>query len=309
MTLVDLTLLGKRYNELDPTIELGENSLVSVLKTGEPENNSITFLSLQKNIAIRHLKDLDNETLTNNAFLRFSTQQNKFVLGLLQANDIPDLDANKIVSGVFNVDRLPNLPISKIIDLQTVLNGKENIFSKGDVVSSTLSLTNNTGRLVGSANLGIELDLSVLNTQLKFLSRIVDVEGDEQINFQDYNYLQLAGVGIDISYETENNRIIFQSTGSGLLQDNRFIWNFGDSRTFTIPVISNRIHAVFVNGWKIDSGDYAHSIGSNQITLNEEVFPNVNPGRAWIIHIYYFIGEEDPEFQQIFEPEFEPEFE
>jgi hypothetical protein len=183
MTTFDINLLGKRYPELDPLSNFQDGDIIALYRTGQPELNRINWLQIKNSIDLIKTGDFIGVTPTNGLFPRWSSVGSKFVLGSVLLSDIPDLDASKIVSGVFNEARIPFLPISRITGLQTSLDNKEPVFNKGNVVSSTLTLTGSIGRLYGSANLGIEINTNVFSNLFIPATRTITFVSDDSSVF------------------------------------------------------------------------------------------------------------------------------
>jgi hypothetical protein len=183
MTTFDINLLGKRYPELDPLSNFQDGDIIALYRTGQPELNRINWLQIKNSIDLIKTGDFIGVTPTNGLFPRWSSTANKFVLGSVGLNDIPNLDASKITTGTFNDARIPFLPISRITGLQTSLDNKEPVFNKGSVVSSTLVLTGNTNRLYGSGNLGIEIDTNAFSNLFIPANRTITFVSDDNSIF------------------------------------------------------------------------------------------------------------------------------
>ena len=192
MAQIDISLLGKRYPELNEALFVSETDIFAIYKDGSPELDRISWVNIQKSFEIKNSKDLIGIALSNNDFLRYSTSLGKFTKGTISLNDIPNLPTSQITSGTFVLDRIPELPISQITNLSNELASKEPLFLKGDIVSSTLTLTGNTGRLFGAGNLGIEFNVNSIsglfapmNRNLTFIStnEQMKINGLSQVSF------------------------------------------------------------------------------------------------------------------------------
>ena len=224
---IDINLLGKRYIELTPTSSVLNNSLIAIYKIGEPELNSITFSAFQGNIQLKNLFDFQSETLADGNLIKWNTAQDKFVPGILLESDIPNLPASKITSGVFDPARIPNLSISSITGLQDALNEKEDAFLKGDLLSSTLIVSNNLGRLYGPDNLVVEIDIaSIIEEVASSLNYYqTDIFVYDDTNIFDLTYIPtrlevfIFGVGDELGllldplfYEVDGTEITINTT-------------------------------------------------------------------------------------------------
>lgn len=306
--MIDLNLLGKRYVELTETISVNEDTLFSVYRVGQPENNKFTFLNLQRNIRLSNTFDFHQEELINGRFTKWSSSENKFTLGTVDVADVPNLDASKITTGVFSETRIPSLPISKITNLQTELNSKEPNFSKGSVTSTTLQISGGQNRLFGDQQMVIDVDVESLISQLRFFNSIRDSEGEEQISAENSSFIQLeSSGGVNISFES-GNRVVFSSIGPGSSKKHEIEWNFGDSNIFELPESASSMELVHINGIKAREVYVEHSYGSNMVELNPNLFPSEDSGQTWIVEFYYFVGGQpsisDETFDQTFDQTF-----
>lgn len=200
MTQIDISLLGKRYPELNEALFVSETDIFAIYKAGSPELDRISWVNIQKSFEIKNSKDLVGIALSNNDFLRYSTSLGKFTKGTILLDDIPNFPTSQITSGTFVLDRIPQLPISQITNLSNELSSKEPLFLKGNIVSSTLALTGNTGRLFGAGNLGIEFNVNSISSLFAPMNRnLTFISTNEQ--------MKINGLS-EVSFDLSENRFI-----------------------------------------------------------------------------------------------------
>lgn len=188
-----LNILGKRYIELDVTNQISDNTVISVYRDGQPENEQISFLNFLKNIDLRHLKDFDGQTLVNNNILKYNAAQQKFIAGNLVSADIPTLQ------------------ISKVQGLQNALDGKASTFNLGNITSSTIIVTNGNNRVVGG---NVELEVDISGIQGNF------VPSNRQLTFSSSNNSILFEGVTNYSINLSQNREINFTVGETVLRRN-----------------------------------------------------------------------------------------